>query len=247
MGGRLSQGKANHLLKSSRPIACSCAAKTRSDPASLTPAVWSRRIRLHCGVRVALTTLGASDYPRKRQDGAVGMTSYVERLERELRHLLDGVAADERPAGLGTVRFIAQCAGNSWQVLSKAKAVLTKVDQVAIEGWPANSAWREVLPDWFIARSAPEQTREQAEASLKRWQALSPDEQVRVEREKAWSLLDWLYWFQPENRTWFWWDAAEQDANKIVIAVEVDGWPFPWAALAWLFRAAGATRVDTEE
>lgn len=175
------------------------------------------------------------------------MPSFVERLERELRHLLEGPAANEKPAGMGTVRFIAQCDGDSWQVLSKAKTVLTELDQVAIKDWPPDSAWREVLPDWFVARCAPERTRDEAEEWLKWWRTLPADEQARVENEKAWSLSDWLYWFQPENRKWFWWDAAELDANKIVVAVEVDDWPFPWAALAWLLRASGATRVDAEE
>ena len=175
------------------------------------------------------------------------MSSFIEKIDRELRHLLDGVASDERPAGLGAVRFVVQCAGDSRQVLSKAKAVLTKVDQVAIEEWPADAILREALPGWFVARCAPEQTRDEAEASLKRWRTLSTDEQARVEREKEWSLSSWLYWLTPENRKWFWWDAAEENANKIIIAVEVDDWPFPWGSLAWLFRAAGASRVDAEK
>ncbi len=171
----------------------------------------------------------------------------VERLNRELRHLLEGPSADEKLMGLGSVRFIAQCDADSWQVLSKAKTVLTELDQVAIEDWPPDSTWCEVLPDWFVAQCAPEPTREESEALLKSWRVLTWEEQARFEREDIWPLSSWLYWLKPENRKWFWWDAAELDADKIVIAVEVDDWPFPWGSLAWLLRAAGATRVDAEE
>jgi hypothetical protein len=174
------------------------------------------------------------------------MSTFVERLEREQRHLLEGPAETEKPAGLGTVRFIAQCDGNSWQVLSNARSVLREVDQAVIAGWPTDSTWRQVLPEWFVACCEPERTHEEAEKWLDWWRTLPPDEQSRVENEKAWSLLDWLYWFQPENRVWFWWDATEQDAHKIILAVEVDTWPFPWGAIGWLLRASGATRVDVE-
>jgi len=30
-----------------------------------------------------------------------------------------------------------------------------------------------------------------------------------------------IYWFQPENRKWFWWDVDARDANVIVIAAEL--------------------------
>ena len=155
---------------------------------------------------------------------------------------------DEKPVGLGTVRFVAQCGTDSQQVLSKAKSVLTEVDQVALREWPGDSTWREILPAWFVARCAAEQTREEAETWLKWWRALPPDEQAEVERNKPWSLTAWLHWLKPtENRKWFWWDAAESGGNKIILAVEVKDWPFPWGSLAWLLRAAGATRVDAEE
>lgn len=174
------------------------------------------------------------------------MNMQTDRLDRELRHLKEGPALDEKPAGMGTVRFIARCDGDSWQVLAKAKAVLIEFDQAAMAEWPDNSDWTKILPKWFLEKCAPEQTREQAEESLKLWRALSWEEQARAEREELWPLSACLYWLNPENRKWFWWDAEERDANTIVIAAEVDDWPFPWGSLAWLFRAAGATHVNSE-
>lgn len=70
---------------------------------------------------------------------------------------------------------------------------------------------------------------------------------MRREQDAAWSREEWLYWFKPENRYWYWWDANVLDGNVIVIAIEVSEWPFPWDALKWLLRAAGAISVEAEQ
>ena len=52
---------------------------------------------------------------------------------------------------------------------------------------------------------------------------------------------------KPENRQWFWWDAKVlEQYDHIALAIEVEAWPFPWGALRWLFRAAGASAVEAE-
>ncbi len=144
----------------------------------------------------------------------------IDRLARELRHLKEGPSLDEKPAGMGMVRFVARCEGNSSQILAKAKTVLEKIDKASLHEWPSDSAWSKNLPEWFLARCAPELSQEKAEAELARRKSLPPEEQKRADDE--WSLLNWIYWFQLENRKWFWWDAEERDAITIVIVVEVD-------------------------
>ncbi|MBI2685208.1 MAG: hypothetical protein HYX27_02755 [Acidobacteria bacterium] len=85
-------------------------------------------------------------------------------------------------------------------------------------------------------------------AHLDRWRQMSPEEQAKTEEERSWPLADWLYWMDPSRRRWWWWDAQElPDLDHIVLAVEVNDWPFPWGALRWLFRAAGASSVVAEE
>lgn len=89
---------------------------------------------------------------------------------------------------------------------------------------------------------------EQAKQWLAWWKGLPPTEQTRAEIEKDWSLDNWLYWMEPGNRQWFWWDAKMlEDYDHIALAIEVEAWPFPWGALRWLFRAAGASAVEAEE
>jgi len=76
---------------------------------------------------------------------------------------------------------------------------------------------------------------------------LPDDEQERLEAIEGWSLSSWLYWLQPAERQWRWWDALIKDDDTVIVAVEVDGWPFPWGALAWLFKGCGADSVEPEE
>lgn len=175
------------------------------------------------------------------------MSTFQERLAKERHHLLESPAPDEKPGGLGTVRFVAWCVGNAEQVIEKAKAVLMVINTHSDGEWPSDDRWRGLLPSSFVSRFAPELSQEQAEAEVARWRTLSREEQVQWEEERQWSLANWTYWFRPENRYWYWWDAKPLDEKILVVAVEAYEWPFPSGALAWLLRAAGAERVKAEE
>jgi hypothetical protein len=90
-------------------------------------------------------------------------------------------------------------------------------------------------------------TKEESERWLARWRKLAPIQQAKEEAEKRWTLVDWLYWFDDQNRQWTWWDAVVEGSDTIQVAAEVKCWPFPWGALRWLFKASGATKVEAEE
>jgi hypothetical protein len=66
-------------------------------------------------------------------------------------------------------------------------------------------------------------------------------------RDRPWSLLNWLYWFRPQDRQWYWSRAECSDASTIIVEIQPDGWPYPHGALDWLFIASGAQRVETDE
>lgn len=90
--------------------------------------------------------------------------------------------------------------------------------------------------------------REAGRAAATWEKGLPLDEQARSNRAAEWSLEAWLYWLEQTRREWFWWDAkALDDIDHIMVAVEVDGWPFPWNAVRWLFKAAGASDLKAEE
>jgi hypothetical protein len=165
----------------------------------------------------------------------------------ELRHLLTEPNLDEQPEKLGIVRFDIWCPGNSETVLQKSKEVLEMILRSSTQCWLSNSEWQTVLPDWFVAGCAPEKTIEEVEQWLKWWRSLSPQEKSLVDEEQSWSLEDWLYWLHPDQRQWFWWDAICVNTNLLKVAVEVAEYPFSWKSLAWLFKVAGAIRVQPED
>src|SRR5690349_8951885 len=116
-------------------------------------------------------------------------------IEREAMRLQDGVG-DSRPRGMGTVRFRIAAERDAKQVLSRAADVM-KVISSKRSGWPQAEAWRNELPQWFVAACAPERNAEEAEAELERWRALTPEEQDADRQTSKWSLENWLYWMEP--------------------------------------------------
>lgn len=168
-------------------------------------------------------------------------------IEEELRRLRSGPRPNEKPRGMGTVRFLVRCRGDAETVLEKVRAVLeVALSEVVTRGAPDSVTLRSLLPRWFLDASGHELSREEAEAHLNWLKKLPQEEQTRIEKEAKWSLPDWLYWFRPTERYWYWWDAVVEDGNTIRVAVEVVDWPFPWGSLEWVFRAAGATEMKPE-
>lgn len=140
------------------------------------------------------------------------------------------------------------CPNPASAVIEKVKSVLNIVDRESLLGWPTDEQWVAILPEWFQSKCAPPMTQEQSEKWLSWWRKLSHEDKIKAENEKKWSLENWLYWMEPDNRNWFWWDANILDGgNRIILEVAVDGWPFPWGDLRWLFIAAGAYDLESEE
>jgi hypothetical protein len=175
------------------------------------------------------------------------MTSFIEPLLREREHLKQGPSPGEEPQGAGTVRFIAKCPGSATTVLAKAKNVLLIVNEASTGEWPDEKTWRALVPSWFGSRCPPNRTREEAEAELRAFNQLTASEQIKRIRSAEWPLLDWLEYFRPNKREWYWWDGSAIRNSFLAMAVEVNGWPFSWVSLSWLLRACGAIEVGDEE
>jgi hypothetical protein len=168
------------------------------------------------------------------------------RLYRELAQLKAGPAPEGTESTGPTVHFLAHCPAGADHVLNKITSVLCAADQYILDGRNKGNhgGLSEYLPSWFVSECASEQSPEELEQWLAWWKTLAPHEQLRAEESQRWSLEDWIYWFKPENRQWYWASARKIDPNTLDIAVEVDNWPFPWGALGWLLRAAGAEKID---
>jgi hypothetical protein len=174
-------------------------------------------------------------------------SEFVQRLDAELQRLTGDSTNGTQPLGLGTVRFRAQCPGNTELVLERSKSILIQVNRLSRSDWPTYEQWTQSLPSWFLVRCQPEKNSAEAAKWLKTWRELPQEEQDYVRRECPWSVSGWVYWFQPDNRTWYWWDAIKNDQHNMTISVAVYDWPFAWGALSWLLRAAGARSVDSDE
>lgn len=166
--------------------------------------------------------------------------------KEELQRLNASPSDGDPISGLGTVRFLVHCNGNAGEVLRRAKEVLNTVLIHSGDRWPSDEEWRGLLPAWFVARCAREKSPEEAEQWLEWWRGLNPEQQAEASRAN-WTLSNWLSWFEPDERSWRWWDARVETPQRILLAVAVDGWPFPWGALEWLFLASGTQRVEAEE
>jgi len=158
----------------------------------------------------------------------------------ELERIRWGPEPGQPVGGIGSVRIVARCKGNSEQVLKSARDVL---EIVCSQGTPSDpEKWRDLLPRWFVNQLAPEPSQEE----FAKYLLLPYEERMKAENNE-WTLAGWLHWFEPDNRYWCWWDGAVMDRNTLVVAIEVTEWPFPWEALKWLLLAAGATEVKAEE
>jgi hypothetical protein len=198
------------------------------------------------GSVVNLST-GSGQAQASSQDGsnAVSERFVTDGREAEVGRLLHGPKGAERPERQGLVHFRARCKEPS-AVLRNAREVLLAVCRNS-GSWPSCEDWKLVLPRWFVEACAPEQSQSEAEAWLAWWRTLPSDERDRVRRQKPWSLLNWLHWMQPRERSWLWWDGRIEGDSDLKVSVVVDGWPFPWGALEWLLRASGASVVDADE
>ena len=87
----------------------------------------------------------------------------------------------------------------------------------------------DLLPGWFLAAFARRPLAGQCP------------------QDGDWTLEGWLYWADPDERPWRWWDARVVDADHGTIEIQVADWPTPVAALPWLLLAAGATGTDYRE
>jgi hypothetical protein len=162
--------------------------------------------------------------------------------EEELARIASGPAPGERPDDV-LIDLQVRAPGRADDVLRRARTVLTNVLE-HIDERPTSEAWRRLLPEWFVQRFVPERTQDEAERWLDWWRTLSPEEKARAQ-EQSWTLLDWLYWFEPEQRTWSWWNATIRDKDTFRLAIAACDSVTPLAAFKWLFRASGAEQISS--
>lgn len=159
----------------------------------------------------------------------------------EIYRLINGDNLDDNTNSNMLTTFIVKCDGNSFKILSKCKEVLKIVLEHNENLQLPLDEWRKLLPEWFIKKCSKELTKEEIDEYIK----LPIEERDKIAEGSGWCLSDWLYWFEPDQREWYWWSSKIVDNTTIKLVVAVEGWPFPWGALEWLCIACGA--IDIEE
>lgn len=165
------------------------------------------------------------------------LTKEIDRVKGEPKSF------DDDP-GMPKVKYIVNCDGNAEEVLSRVKNILLCVLQNSIGDWPELNQWKNVLPDWFLKGFSNEMTDEEARVWLEKWRPMSPEEQARAEKEKGWSFSNWIGWFNPNERYWYWWDASVNNASTIDLTVLSKDIPSPHGSLMWLFVVCGANSLE---
>jgi len=111
------------------------------------------------------------------------------------------------------------------------------------EPLPAYDEWVAILPDWFVAACGPEVSKEEANEWLRRWEAADADERLEIRTTGSWRVTGWVYWFRPENRSWYWRAGLVENPNQYRVTIDLLSWPFAWDALHWLLEVSGAQKV----
>lgn len=140
------------------------------------------------------------------------MSTEAERIE-------GGPAAGEAPPE-GAASHSYTCPAGAAPVLERVREVLSRVVPPP-RPWPALDEWRERLPAWFV-------------------NACSDDVKISTCVVDRWSLRAWIWWFQPEQRRWTWWDGVAEGDRLTVTVVPTGTGSLLLGALDWLLEAAGA-------
>ena len=158
----------------------------------------------------------------------------------ELELVLGNADPPVSPPAIGLASFTVRCSSDAVTVLDRARSAFAAVLRHPNANFDDLSFWQSVLPAHFVSQCAPEMSEMDKEAFMQ----LPLEERMR---EAPWSVLGWVFWFQPAERQWYWWRADCSEASTIVVQVQPVDWPFAHGALDWLFLASGARTVESED
>jgi hypothetical protein len=147
------------------------------------------------------------------------------------------------PTDLAPMTLSVRCRGDADVVLHRIREVLRSVVSQDPAAWPSAEAWHNLLPAWFVAASARERTPEEAERDLALWRAREAAGLPEEEEDPPWSVQEFVYWFTPQMRNWWWWDAEVTATDGFTITLATDEVHPPHDALLWLLRAAGVQQI----
>lgn len=165
-------------------------------------------------------------------------------MHDERARLHHGPTPDQRPDGFGLIRLTLQ-AHDPEGVLERVRDVLDSV--ITLDRATFDEDAPGSVPHWFVEACTPEPTPEEQQAWLAWWRTLDHPAKAAAERERGWTLQNWLSWMEPGERTWWWWDGHVTGPSTAAVSVVVEGWPTALGALHWLLTASGAREITEED
>lgn len=153
----------------------------------------------------------------------------------ELRHILLGLRADERPQGFGIAGYRVSCRRDSFDVLESVKEALAFILTVKIGiesacGEDGNGADADAIR-LLLEENV---TKELAEWYRQKFDLRADD-----------TAADYVVSGFGRGRDWCWWDARIRTDNDFLLLLDVSGWPCSGLiALRSLLGKCGAESVD---
>lgn len=160
----------------------------------------------------------------------------------ELARLRDGVAGAGPPTGF-VVTFRARHTEPELALARMRELLLATVPRM---GDHEDDAALAAVPPWFARACRPERTREESDAESARLRSRSDAERAEHARTARWSAEGWLFWLEPDERSWWWWDGRPDGPDHLVVEVLTHGHPYGNGSLLWLLRAAGCTDLHED-
>ncbi|MGK5637947.1 hypothetical protein ACSNOK_06455 [Streptomyces sp. URMC 126] len=172
----------------------------------------------------------------------------MTRREREIELRRVHERPSEEDSGRLLGRFEVAVDGTPEDYARRLRSVLWSALNIAGESGfeEADELPTETVPDWFAEVSGehgrragrkpgPDDAVAEAGASV----------YVSEREEERWGLQEWLFTFDPENRSWLWWDVTESaDGGTVSLWVDTRGEPVVGCEqLYWLAYTCGAHSV----
>ncbi|WP_329149529.1 hypothetical protein OIU91_23335 [Streptomyces sp. NBC_01456] len=131
---------------------------------------------------------------------------------------------------------------NSAEYTARLRSLLSEAIEISREAdFDEEDVAPDCLPSWFLAltNGHPEGVDDDPVGSEGKSRYLAARD------NRPWEAVEWIYTFDPELRSWSWWDATEDDHGNVRIWIDTKGEPrVPMEELWWAVYLAGARNVE---
>lgn len=170
----------------------------------------------------------------------------MNKIQAEIQRLKNNNPNHTEYSGKMKVSLTSSYGTDIEPIIDKVSNILLVILENSENQWPTLKEWEQLFPTWFIEKFAADMTKEEAEKWLKKWRKMSLKKKAKIKETMKWSLPDWLYWFEPQNREWEYHSISNISKDSFNFNILVDGWPFPHGAIDWLLKNCGVSSISID-